>query len=96
MIPEGWTDVELGEVATFKGGSGFKEKFQGKLSGDLPFIKVSDMNLAGNEECIRHSQNWVSNGEAKEMRATPMPARSIVFAKVGAALLLNRLSLIHI
>lgn len=90
MIPEGWTDVELGEVATFKGGSGFKEKFQGKLSGDLPFIKVSDMNLPGNEECVRYSQNWVSKGEAKEMRATPMPARSIVFAKVGAALLLNR------
>lgn len=90
MIPEGWIDVELGEVATFKGGSGFKERFQGRLSGDLPFIKVSDMNLPGNEEYIHRSQNWVSKGEAKEMRASPMPARSIVFAKVGAALLLNR------
>lgn len=90
MIPEGWTDVELGEVATFKGGSGFKERFQGKVTGDLPFIKVSDMNLPGNEECIHYSQNWVSKDEAREMRASPMPARSIVFAKVGAALLLNR------
>lgn len=90
MIPDGWTDVELGEVATFKGGSGFKERFQGKRSGDLPFIKVSDMNLPGNEECIHYSQNWVSKEDAKEMRASPMPARSIVFAKVGAALLLNR------
>lgn len=48
------------------------------------------MNLPGNEQEIVHSQNWVDQTEAKAMRATPMPARAIVFAKVGAALMLNR------
>jgi type I restriction enzyme S subunit len=90
MIPEGWTEHELGEIATFKGGCGFKEVYQGKTSGEWPFIKVSDMNLLGNEQEIFYSQNWVDQPEAKAMRASPMPARAIVFAKVGAALMLNR------
>jgi len=85
-----WREHELGEIATFKGGCGFKESFQGKTSGEWPFIKVSDMNLPGNEQEIFHSRNWVERPDAKAMRASPMPARAIVFAKVGAALMLNR------
>lgn len=90
MLPEGWREHELGEIATFKGGCGFKESYQGQTSGEWPFIKVSDMNLPGNEQEIFHSQNWVDRPEAKAMRASPMPPRAIVFAKVGAALMLNR------
>lgn len=85
-----WREHELGEIATFKGGCGFKESYQGKTSGEWPFIKVSDMNLPGNEQEIFHSQNWVDRPDAKAMRANPMPPRAIVFAKVGAALMLNR------
>lgn len=85
-----WREHELGEIVTFKGGCGFKESYQGKTTGEWPFIKVSDMNLPGNEQEIFHSQNWVDRPDAKAMRASPMPARAIVFAKVGAALMLNR------
>ena len=90
MLPDGWLEHELGEIATFKGGCGFKESYQGKTSGEWPFIKVSDMNLPGNEQEIFHSQNWVDPPEARAMSASPMPSRAIVFAKVGAALMLNR------
>lgn len=90
MIPHEWTEAELGDVAAFKGGAGFKEIYQGRASGDLPFIKVSDMNLTGNEREIHFANNWVTEAEARQMRTSPMPANAIVFAKVGAALMLNK------
>jgi len=85
-----WIHGRLGELCAFKGGSAFKEVYQGQSIGDLPFIKVSDMNLLGNERSIKYSNNWVSFETAKLMKAKPFPKSSIIFAKVGAALLLNR------
>ena len=81
---------QLGDLCAFKGGFAFKEVYQGQSMGELPFIKVSDMNLLGNERNIEYSNNWVSFETAKLMKAKPFPESSIVFAKVGAALLLNR------
>ncbi|EKO3921420.1 restriction endonuclease subunit S [bacterium 19MO03SA05] len=85
-----WIHGRLGDLCAFKGGSAFKEVYQGQSMGELPFIKVSDMNLPGNERSIEYSNNWVSFETAKLMKAKPFPESSIVFAKVGAALLLNR------
>ncbi|KUE81498.1 hypothetical protein ATO46_00705 [Aeromonas schubertii] len=85
-----WVHGRLGELCTFKGGSAFKEKYQGHSEGDLPFIKVSDMNLRGNEKYIGYANNWLTNQAAKEIKAKAFPKDAIVFAKVGAALLLNR------
>ena len=85
-----WIHGRLGELCAFKGGSAFKEVYQGQSIGELPFIKVSDMNLLGNERSIKYSNNWVSFETAKLMKAKPFPKISIIFAKVGAALLLNR------
>ncbi|MFQ2000864.1 restriction endonuclease subunit S [Aeromonas veronii] len=85
-----WVHGRLGELCTFKGGSAFQEEYQGHSEGDLPFIKVSDMNLRGNEKYIGHANNWVTNEAAREIKAKAFPKDAIVFAKVGAALLLNR------
>ncbi|MDX7711126.1 restriction endonuclease subunit S [Aeromonas caviae] len=85
-----WVHGRLGELCTFKGGSAFKEEYQGHSEGDLPFIKVSDMNLRGNEKYIDYANNWLTNQAAKELKAKAFPKDTIVFAKVGAALLLNR------
>ncbi len=63
---------------------------QGKKEGDLAFIKVSDMSLSGNERFITVANNYVDEGTATRLGANVFPARSTVFAKVGAALLLNR------
>lgn len=90
MLPNGWKNGKLGDLCTFKGGFGFKEIHQGHEKGDLPFIKVSDMNRAGNEVHINSSNNWISHDQTREMRVKTFPPHSIVFAKVGAALLLNR------
>lgn len=81
---------ELRDCCVLKGGSGFPEKYQGSPEGEIPFIKVSDMNLPGNERFITTANHYVSTSDAKLLHATIFNSPSIVFAKVGAALLLNR------
>ncbi|WP_282065877.1 restriction endonuclease subunit S [Vibrio rotiferianus] len=85
-----WLHGFLGDLCSFKGGSAFKETYQGLTSGDYPFIKVSDMNLPKNGKFILQANNWVTEEVAKTIKAKPFSEGSIVFAKVGAALLLNR------
>lgn len=82
-----WT---AGELGTFRGGSTFSPRFQGQKSGELPFFKVSDMNTPGNEVFMRRANNYISESQRRMMGAVRMPAGAIVFAKVGAAVFLER------
>lgn len=77
----------LGEVVTFAGGYAFPPSEQGRTEGDVPFIKVSDMNLPGNERGIRSAVNWVTGDVKSQLRAKAWPEGTVVFPKVGAALL---------
>ena len=63
---------------------------QGRRSGTYPFIKVSDMNLAGNETHIRHSNNYVEALDLVELGTEPFPSGTVVFPKVGAAIATNK------
>jgi len=89
-IPMSWDLKRLGQLCSFSGGNGFKEKYQGQTTGDYPFIKVSDMNHLENSKFINFSTNWIDDPVRREERIKLFPKNSIVFAKVGAALLLNR------
>jgi len=89
-IPTGWNAVTAGDVGRFRGGNGFPLRFQGKSEGRYPFYKVSDMNNEGNETFMIASHNWISEPIRKALGATFFPANSIVFAKVGAAIFLER------
>jgi len=90
LIPEGWEAVKTGGIGHFRGGNGFPTRFQGATTGDFPFYKVSDMNNEGNETFMIDSNNWISEGVRKKLGANAFPADSIVFAKVGAAVFLER------
>ena len=85
-----WDEASLGDICIFRGGNGFSEEYQGNSIGEFPFIKVSDLTLAGNAKYITCSQNWVSSEILRKLRATLQPEGAVVFAKVGAALKLNR------
>ena len=87
---EEWKQHRLGDHCVFKGGVAFKEVYQGSTSGDFPFIKVSDMSLPRNEKFILIANNWVTDKVQAEIKVKPFPVGAVVFAKVGAALLLNR------
>ncbi|MGC2486690.1 MAG: restriction endonuclease subunit S [Acidimicrobiales bacterium] len=85
-----WKSTTAGELGVFKGGSGFALRFQGQLNGEYPFFKVSDMNLKGNEIFMTRANNYVTELMRTSIGAAAFPAGAIVFAKVGAAVFLER------
>jgi len=89
-IPRGWACGALGDICSFTAGSAFKPEHQGSTEGEFPFIKVSDMNLAGNEVFIQSANNYVSKSQQSEMKAKLHLSGATVFAKIGVALISNR------
>lgn len=87
-----WVEKRLGEVAEVFQGYGFPEKLQGKTKGKYPFIKVSDISAATNKGCryINNAVNYVDEEDIDFLKARPFPVGTIVFAKIGEAIRLNR------
>ena len=90
VIPKEWEALPAREIGVFKGGSVFPLTAQGGKSGAYPFFKVSDMNHEGNETFMTTANHYISEQTRKRLGATVTPADSIVFAKVGAAVFLER------
>ena len=89
-IPVDWEVKRLGECGEYISGAVFPINRQGGQNGDYPFFKVSDFNNSGNENQLRISNNYVSKTVARELGCNLIPALSIVFAKIGAAIALER------
>ena len=89
-VPEHWEVVPLKRLSWFKSGAGFPVHYQGETSAEIPFFKVSDMNIPGNEKYLHVCANTVSTAVAQDLGATVLPAGTIVFPKVGGALLTNK------
>lgn len=91
-----WVVRRLGDIGWFKGGTGFPLSQQGFSEGEFPFFKVSDMNNGGNSVFMRTANNYVSESTRKSLGAAAFPAESIVFAKVGAAIFLERKKILEV
>lgn len=89
-MPKGWEKVQLGELVTFAGGSSFPPKHQGNATGTWPFYKVSDMNSPGNERGMFAAVNYVGASEQSVLRFRVWPSGTVIFPKVGAALLTEK------
>lgn len=89
-----WKEQELGVVGKIQSGIGFPEKEQGGKVG-IPFLKVSDMNSIGNENELLMANNYVNEKRIRRKKWQPInTVPAIIFAKVGAAIMLNRKRLI--
>ena len=87
---DAWEQRKLGDIGKARSGVGFPDTDQGGVTG-VPFFKVSDMNLDGNENEMIVANNYVTAEQIADHRWSPiteLPA--IFFAKVGAAVMLNR------
>jgi len=87
-FPE-WEEKSLGDVGIFKSGTGFSENMQGGKIG-IPFYKVSDMNIGGNDITMKLANHYVTNDQIKTMKVKVIKDYAIIFAKVGAAIFLER------
>ncbi len=89
-IPVHWEVMPLKRLGWLRAGAGFPEEEQGLVDQEIPFYKVDDMNLAGNECFMTAFTNTVDRETAKRLGAIVFPVETIVFPKVGAALLTNK------
>lgn len=89
-IPAPWEVKPLKRIGVLQAGAGFPEEEQGLTTEDIPFFKVGDMSSVANEREMLNWQHTVSETTARRLRAFIFPPGTIVFAKIGAALLLNR------
>ena len=89
-----WTRTSLGDICMFRAGTAFPKKFQGDVSGEIPFIKVSDLKHSANSLYIRHSANWVDMSTVEHLKASLLYPGAIVFAKIGEGLKAERFRLV--
>lgn len=86
-----WRVRHLGNV---KNGAGFPVELQGDASNEIPFFKVKHLAKNGLDQRITDSEDTISKEAARTLRAIVFPEGTIVFAKIGAALLLGRFSML--
>lgn len=84
--------VTIGAVGDVIAGIGFPERLQGRLRGKYPFFKVGDISRAwkAGSKYLVEAEHYVDDPDLTDLRATPIPAGATVFAKIGAAVALNR------
>lgn len=82
--------IGLSELGNFVSGNGFPLQYQGNVVGDYPFYKVSDFNNKGNENHLSLANNYITKGISEKLKCNIIPKNSIIFAKIGAAIFLER------
>ncbi len=90
VVDPEWPLASIKSVATVQSGFGFPLAYQGHRNRDIPFLKVSDMNLQGNEVEITSWNNSVSDRDLKELKASSFPVGTVIFPKIGAAIATNK------
>ena len=83
---ESWKAIKLSDVGEASSGYGFPDAYQGEKTSEIPFFKVSDMNLTTNKRVMQHANNYVSQSTVEKLRVRPYSKDAIIFAKVGAAI----------
>lgn len=84
--------VKLKDVCTFFSGTGFPTQYQGKEDGQYPFYKVSDIanNATSGKIYLESCNNYINDDVLGKIKGCVVPRNTVVFAKIGEALKLNR------
>ena len=86
-----WEVGRCSDIAKVLTGYGFPEKFQGSKKGKYPFYKVSDISRAIEKgEYISEAKNYIDSDVLKKIHGKSVPIGTIIFAKIGEAIRLNR------
>lgn len=95
-LPLNWCFAKLKDICVIIPGTGFPKKLQGNLEGKYPFFKVGDIskNIQSGHRYLKLCDNFVNEEQVQETKGKLLPPNSIVFAKIGEALKLNRRGII--
>lgn len=89
-VPAEWKVVALKRLGRLKGGSGFPPSLQGRSDNEIPFFKVGDLAKSPDGQHLFETGNTITPDEAKDLGAEIFPVGALTWAKIGAALSLNR------
>ena len=91
-VPANWDVAELRDIAEARSGYGFPESLQGRTNGEVPFFKVGDISRAvlSHRDLLTTAQHYITEEEAAQIGARVLPKDTVVFAKIGEAVKLNR------
>lgn len=81
-----WKSDIIGNVCTLKSGNSLPEKIL-KIKGEIPYIKVSEMNIPENIPTIKSSPNQVNYSDVSK---GIFPIGSVIFPKRGGAIATNK------
>jgi type I restriction enzyme S subunit len=95
LVPESWEVVELGKHSyirtSFPTFNKLTAKYKSVEQGtEFFFLKVSDMNIAGNEIFIYESNNKFLNDKPTDFTNGFIKPNSLIFPKRGAAISTNK------
>ena len=91
-LPKGWIRTTLVTVCSVNSGIGFPKIYQGIKQEKYPFYKVGDISrtVQNGNLWLTESNHSVSQNICELLKGKPFPDSTIVFAKIGEALKLNR------
>lgn len=74
------------DVASVRAGVGFPLDYQKGRVGEIPFIKVADMNSPTSLRVISEAKNHVTPETLTELKGRAFAENTVIFPKVGAAI----------
>ena len=89
-LPTGWKWIYWGNCGNFIAGNAFKPTLQGKKNLLYPFYKVASLKYSDNEGYLYDTENSIGKETQERIKSTIIPEHSIIFAKIGEAIRLNR------
>ncbi|HST19783.1 MAG TPA: restriction endonuclease subunit S [Blastocatellia bacterium] len=90
-LPVGWIWASISEIANLASGQTPKgiDRFSNP-AGDIPWLRISDMNRIGNERLMNNAEVLVSNQDVRSLGLHVRPAGTIIFPKRGGAIATNK------
>ena len=92
-VPENWCWIKWGDIGEFIAGSAFKNEYQGFTKYEIPFYKVGSLKYSDVNGFIYDNSNTINETIRLKLKASLIPPHSILFAKIGEAIRLNRRSI---
>ena len=82
--------TNLGDICEVRSGWNFPEEYQNQKVGQIPFYKVKDTNLEGNEMKMYSSDHYLTPQDVKGLKVNLAPKGTIILPKVGLTIKTNK------
>lgn len=90
---DSWQKTFWGMCGTFIAGDAFKREYQGLKDNKIPFYKVGSLKFSNENGYLFDEANTITDDIRKILKAHIIPLNSLLFAKIGEAIKLNRRAL---